>query len=40
MQQQIQAEHPALELPPLNTPALVEQIDRHAVWQAEQAERY
>lgn len=40
MQQQIQAEYPELELPPLNAPALVAQIDRHAVWQAEQIKKF
>lgn len=39
MQQQIQAEYPDLELPPFNAPALVEQLDQHAVWQAEQFDK-
>lgn len=39
-QQEIAVVYPDLELPPFDAAALVEQLDRHAIWQAEQIEKF
>lgn len=37
---QLEVESPDLELPPFDAPAIVEQMDRHEVWQTEQYEKF